>query len=207
MAVETYKYCQLAMSTLNVKHKDILENSINNNINSNDIDDIDDLDDLDDAETLNNKLNNKSTSNNQVNTTTTFTHSFNKLSINNAINQSNIILTNTNTTTIQTTSDDSSNDDDTHSNTDVSLHSKVDEYSTDLTNNPVTGVYDEIEIEDMLYDSTNKLYTYPCPCGDKFIISRKELIDGEDIARCPSCSLIIRVIYDNDMFDDVDDDD
>lgn len=29
-------------------------------------------------------------------------------------------------------------------------------------------------------------------------------MDGEDVARCPSCSLIIRVIYDPDDFRDDD---
>jgi diphthamide biosynthesis protein 3 len=31
------------------------------------------------------------------------------------------------------------------------------------------------------------------------------LIDGEEIARCPSCTLIIRVIYDPDDFDEEED--
>lgn len=57
-------------------------------------------------------------------------------------------------------------------------------------------MYDEIEIEDMKYDEVNQVYTYPCPCGDRFIISLEELLDGEDIAPCPSCTLRIRVIYD-----------
>ena len=60
--------------------------------------------------------------------------------------------------------------------------------------------YDEIEIEDFDYDDVNKLYTYPCPCGDKFKISLLDLQNGEEIASCPSCSLIIRVIYDIDQF-------
>jgi diphthamide biosynthesis protein 3 len=58
--------------------------------------------------------------------------------------------------------------------------------------------HDEIEIEDMEYDESSQTYTYPCPCGDQFIVSEQELIDGEDIARCPSCSLYIRVIYDRE---------
>ena len=33
------------------------------------------------------------------------------------------------------------------------------------------GVYDEVEIEDMEFDEEKKIYTYPCPCGDKFVIS------------------------------------
>ncbi|KXN67799.1 zf-CSL-domain-containing protein [Conidiobolus coronatus NRRL 28638] len=60
----------------------------------------------------------------------------------------------------------------------------------------MTSFYDEIEIEDMEFDEGNDLYFYPCPCGDRFEITREELFDGEEIGRCPSCSLIIRVIYD-----------
>jgi len=56
--------------------------------------------------------------------------------------------------------------------------------------------YDEIEIEDMAWDAVKKVFHYPCPCGDRFEISRQQLRDYEDIATCPSCSLIIRVIYD-----------
>jgi len=56
--------------------------------------------------------------------------------------------------------------------------------------------YDEIEIEDMAWDAEKKVFHYPCPCGDRFEISRQQLRDCEDIATCPSCSLIIRVVYD-----------
>ena len=57
------------------------------------------------------------------------------------------------------------------------------------------SVYDEIEIEDMEWDSTLGLYHYPCPCGDRFEIGLADLRQGEDIAICPSCSLQIRVIF------------
>ena len=74
----------------------------------------------------------------------------------------------------------------------------------------------------MEFDEEEEIYTYPCPCGDKFEISivtlttmglqhiyskqlqQDDLRDGEDVARCPSCSLIIRVIYDPDEFADDD---
>ena len=56
--------------------------------------------------------------------------------------------------------------------------------------------YDEVEIEDMAWDDVKKVFHYPCPCGDRFEISRKQLKNYEDIATCPSCSLIIRVIFD-----------
>ena len=50
-------------------------------------------------------------------------------------------------------------------------------------------VYDEIEIEDLEYDSSNKSFWYDCPCGDKFRITLKDLKNGLDIAECPSCTL------------------
>jgi len=59
-------------------------------------------------------------------------------------------------------------------------------------------IYDEIEIEDMTFDKKLQLYHYPCPCGDRFEIVLVDLRDGEDIAVCPSCSLMIRVIFDLD---------
>jgi diphthamide biosynthesis protein 3 len=55
--------------------------------------------------------------------------------------------------------------------------------------------YDEVEIEDMLYDSMKQMWTYPCPCGDRFILTLDQFNDGEEIAKCPSCSLIIKIIY------------
>ena len=61
--------------------------------------------------------------------------------------------------------------------------------------------HDEIEIEDMKFDEDRQLYTYPCPCGDLFEISLEDLKCGEEIATCPSCSLMIRVIYDFEDFE------
>ncbi|KAI8586259.1 hypothetical protein BDZ88DRAFT_509910 [Geranomyces variabilis] len=64
----------------------------------------------------------------------------------------------------------------------------------------MTFLYNEVGIEDMDYDKETKTYYYPCPCGDKFEITEEDLQDGKEIARCPSCSLIIRVLYDPDEF-------
>jgi diphthamide biosynthesis protein 3 len=60
------------------------------------------------------------------------------------------------------------------------------------------SVYEEVEIEDMIYNDLDYSYTYQCPCGDIFRITLEELHDGEDIAKCPSCTLRIMVIYDVD---------
>ncbi|BET01362.1 unnamed protein product [Nesidiocoris tenuis] len=60
--------------------------------------------------------------------------------------------------------------------------------------------HDEIEIEDFEYDEELETYFYPCPCGDRFEINKEQLAAGEEVATCPSCSLIVKVIYDQDKF-------
>lgn len=73
------------------------------------------------------------------------------------------------------------------------------------------SIYEEVEIEDMEFDEKEQMYYYPCPCGDKFRIGLEELWDGEDIAKCPSCSLRVMVIFDQadlpPFIEDDDDDD
>lgn len=72
-------------------------------------------------------------------------------------------------------------------------------------------LYEEIEIEDMTFDSETQMYSYPCPCGDRFKVSLEDLWDGEDIADCQSCTLYIQVIYEEEnlpqLRDDSDDED
>lgn len=45
---------------------------------------------------------------------------------------------------------------------------------------------------------------YPGTCRDNymavFILTKEELEDGEDVAMCPECSLIMKVIDDYDQF-------
>ena len=60
------------------------------------------------------------------------------------------------------------------------------------------SIYEEVEIEDMTYNPEERMYYYPCPCGDKFRITLEELWDGEDVAKCPSCTLRIMVIYEEE---------
>ncbi|KAK0389787.1 hypothetical protein NLU13_3360 [Sarocladium strictum] len=67
-----------------------------------------------------------------------------------------------------------------------------------MADNEELAIYDEIEIEDMTFDESLQMYHYPCPCGDRFQIMLDDLRDEEDIAVCPSCSLMIRVIFDLD---------
>ncbi len=56
-------------------------------------------------------------------------------------------------------------------------------------------IYDEVEIEDMDWKPELDSFFYNCPCGDRFVITMEQLLQGEDVAECPSCTLRIRVIY------------
>ena len=38
----------------------------------------------------------------------------------------------------------------------------------------MAAYHDEIEIEDMEYDEETETYYYPCPCGDRFQITKVE---------------------------------
>ena len=65
-------------------------------------------------------------------------------------------------------------------------------------------IYDEIEIEDMDYEESETAFYYDCPCGDRFRITMQDLIAGQDIAECPSCTLTIRVIFETEDLGELD---
>lgn len=63
------------------------------------------------------------------------------------------------------------------------------------------AVYEEVPFAELEYVESDDMYYFQCPCGDMFEISSAQLARGERIARCPSCSLAIRVLHHPD--DDV----
>ena len=65
------------------------------------------------------------------------------------------------------------------------------------------GSYDEVDLEDMDWNEEMGAFTYQCPCGDLFQITPDELRAGEEIGTCPSCSLVITVVYDPEDLKDV----
>lgn len=54
---------------------------------------------------------------------------------------------------------------------------------------------EEVDISEFEFVEKIDAYRYPCPCGDYFLITKEEIDNGEEVARCPSCSLILRVIH------------
>jgi diphthamide biosynthesis protein 3 len=46
-----------------------------------------------------------------------------------------------------------------------------------MGNEEEEGVFhDQIEIEDFEYDADNETFTYPCPCGDLFTITKVPIL-------------------------------
>lgn len=64
-------------------------------------------------------------------------------------------------------------------------------------------VHDEVEIEDFNFDPETETFTYPCPCGDEFSVTKEELFDGQKYARCPSCSLMVMVVFNMDDLESI----
>lgn len=60
------------------------------------------------------------------------------------------------------------------------------------------SIYEDVALTDFRYDTDALMYYYNCPCGDLFEISLEELHEGEDVALCPSCSLKVRVIFEEE---------
>lgn len=68
-------------------------------------------------------------------------------------------------------------------------------FNTEFRNgDSILSYYDQVDIADFAYNEDLKLFTYPCPCGDLFEISLADLENGETIARCNSCSLLLYVV-------------
>ena len=52
----------------------------------------------------------------------------------------------------------------------------------------------EIEAKDLEYSVYFEEFSYLCPCGDRFRISKEELFAGGKVACCPSCGLMIKIV-------------
>lgn len=55
--------------------------------------------------------------------------------------------------------------------------------------------YEEVPLEEMIIAEEKDRLLFPCPCGDLFEISLDDFSKGGDVAKCPACSLTIRIIF------------
>ncbi|PIA14989.1 DnaJ-domain-containing protein [Coemansia reversa NRRL 1564] len=56
-------------------------------------------------------------------------------------------------------------------------------------------VQDEVDLDDMEFDSDTRKFSYPCRCSGSYIIAEDDLDAAREIAPCTDCSLKIRVLY------------
>ena len=63
-------------------------------------------------------------------------------------------------------------------------------------------VASEIPLTEFDYDENEEIYSFSCRCGDCYEIEYEDLLDGVQILSCNSCSLLLKVIYDNIVEDD-----
>jgi len=70
-------------------------------------------------------------------------------------------------------------------------------FGNDLNDDGSITYYDEVDILEFKYYRESRMFSYPCPCGDLFLISLEDMENGEITARCPSCSLMVRVVYED----------
>ena len=65
-------------------------------------------------------------------------------------------------------------------------------------------IWKEVDLDDMevrygtTADQPAVLYQYGCRCGDVFRVSEDALLSHQDVHTCASCSLTIRVLYDEE---------
>eukprot|EP00026_Physarum_polycephalum_P021837 Phypoly_transcript_25388.p1 GENE.Phypoly_transcript_25388~~Phypoly_transcript_25388.p1 ORF type:complete len:134 (+),score=24.10 Phypoly_transcript_25388:103-504(+) len=59
------------------------------------------------------------------------------------------------------------------------------------------AVSEEVSLDDMQLSESGEEaeYSWPCRCGDKFVVSDAELDEGADLVFCRSCSFAIKIVY------------
>ncbi|KAJ2513067.1 hypothetical protein GGI11_004533 [Coemansia sp. RSA 2049] len=57
-------------------------------------------------------------------------------------------------------------------------------------------VQDEVDLDDMVFDESNRVFSFPCRCSSQYEITEDDLEGGFEIAPCSGCSLKIKVLYD-----------
>ena len=56
----------------------------------------------------------------------------------------------------------------------------------------------EVDLDDMIFDEANQLFSYRCRCGETIVVTCNALEQGHNQTSCPNCSLRISVAYEID---------
>ncbi|KAL6120764.1 hypothetical protein NUSPORA_02458 [Nucleospora cyclopteri] len=71
-------------------------------------------------------------------------------------------------------------------------------YEDLMNENEYVTYYEEVKLQNFTFNKDTGVFTYPCPCGDVFIITLPDLEKGEMVAECFSCSLKVICLYKED---------
>ena len=52
-----------------------------------------------------------------------------------------------------------------------------------------------VDLDEMTLDPNTDCYTFPCRCGGAFVVGEVELEEGVELVCCNTCSLSIRITY------------
>lgn len=63
-------------------------------------------------------------------------------------------------------------------------------------------VSDAVDLDNMTFDSTQAHYKSPCRCGGWYMVSENDLEGGVELVCCSTCSLSIRILYQEQAMDD-----
>ncbi|KAJ1978247.1 DnaJ sub C member 24 [Dimargaris xerosporica] len=76
-----------------------------------------------------------------------------------------------------------------------------DAYLRDLEARSHGIIHDEVDLDEMDFDSDAGEYLYPCRCGGDYALSLQDLALGADVAQCTTCSLRVVVDYQMELDD------
>lgn len=56
-------------------------------------------------------------------------------------------------------------------------------------------VSDTVDLDDMTFDPTKGCYQLPCRCSGWYVVSEDDLEEGVELVCCSTCSLSIKILY------------
>jgi curved DNA-binding protein CbpA len=78
------------------------------------------------------------------------------------------------------------------------LFNELNQYLLVLRHRDSVVITSEIDIADFdtLDELTDVIYSYPCRCGGRYVITQNKLLCGIEVIPCEDCSLYVKILFD-----------